>query len=210
MSIDPNRILGVVEDEVIVLPIRPEWVRLPSNESGDPTAAVDELAAELTSDEAAGRGLRIGLTAVIALARRLAPGPRRSYALVRSPESGWVDALLTFRLVGRGDVTVDRYFAGASAPLEGEGIDVVNRTVERVRLPAGEAVVSHDFTLAVDGEGVGNPALERAFLALFPDGMDTVVEFSLLTQNLALFDDAALFLVRFAAGENPETPDGGQ
>lgn len=200
--------LGTVDDGIITLPLRTEWIELPAAGDGDTSAAIGALVDRLAPAADAAPGIRAGLTAVTDLAHRMAPGPRRSYALVREPDSGLIDALLTFRLVGRGTVTPEQYFEAASRPLEADGVDVVNRTVERIQLPSGPGVASHDFTLDVDGEGVGNPALERAFLALFPDGTETVVEFSLLTQNLALFDDAQLFLAHFAAGDNPETPEG--
>ena len=202
--------LGTVEDGVLMLPLRPEWRELPPVEAGDPAAAIGAIVDTLAPSPEAAPGIRAGLTAVTALAHGMAPGPRRSYALVRRPDGGLIDALLTFRLVGRGSVTVEEYFEAASRPLAADGVDVVNRTVDRIQLPSGLGVASHDFTLDVDGEGVGNPALERAFLALFPDGTETVVEFSLLTQDLALFDDAQLFLAHFAAGDNPETPEGGR
>jgi len=202
--------LGTVEDGILILPLRPEWRELPAADAADPAAAIGAIVDELAPSAEAAPGIRAGLTAVTSLAHGMAPGPRRSYALVRRPDGGLVDALLTFRLVGRGEVTVDDYFEAASRPLAADGVDVVNRTVERIQLPSGLGVASHDFTLDVDGEGVGNPALERAFLALFPEGTETVVEFSLLTQDLGLFDDVQLFLAQFAAGDNPETPEGGR
>lgn len=192
-----------IQHDRLELELAPSWYPLPAvGESIEP--AVDELIAGFEPlDEEPRRQLRGGLDAVIRLSHSLAPGARTSYALVLAPASGRVQALLSIRL---SRITADayaNYLAAARAYAGDARIEVVNRVVEEVTLPAGRGVLSRDFTMQIEREGVPDPALERCFLAVFPDGYETAVELTLLTQNLALFDDAGSYLMALASGERP-------
>lgn len=195
-----------IRDDQLRVELGGAWFALPAaGEQIDP--ALDELVATFEPlEEEPRRQLRGGLGAVTRLAHSLAPGARTSYALVLNPESGRVQALLSIRL---SRVTPDAYANYLAAAREYAGdarVEVVNRVVEEVRLPAGPSILSRDFTLPIEREGVPDPALERCFLAVFPEGYETAVEFTLLTQNLALFDDAGSYVMALAAGERPNIP----
>lgn len=188
------------------LPLSGAWFRLP-DQGDDVEAHVDGLLGEFGPlEEEATRQLRAGLHIVARLAHSLAPGARTSHALVLQPDSGRVQALLSIRL---SRVTPDAYenYLGVARGFSGDDdVEVIKRRVEEVALPDGRGILSHDFTLAVQREGVADPALERCFLAYFPTGFDTAIEFTLLTQNLALFEDAPSYLMAVAAGERPVVP----
>lgn len=151
-------------------------------------------------DENARRNLEAGLRAVTRIAFGLPQGVRTSHALVLHPASGRVEALLSARLSRVTPEGFDNYLVAARALQSDESTEVIRRAVDEVTIPAARAVLSSDFTLPLQREGVVAPAMERAFLAVFPEGYETVVEFALFTQNLALFENAGDFLVGLASG----------
>lgn len=181
------------------------WRALPTPEE-DADLAIEKLITSLEVDEAAERGLRTGLGSVNVLAHRLTTGNRRSYALVRNPASGIVDALLSTKLSQVEPDAYDQYFAAIRATDVADGFEIINRTLIETRLPAGRAIVLHDFTATDDSGGMPEPALERAILALFVDGSAALIEFYLAAQNLALFADMEEFLITLASGERARTP----
>lgn len=195
-----------IRDDQLQVELGGNWFALPA--ADEPIdSALDELLASFEPLEGEPRRqLRGGLSIVTRLAHSLAPGSRTSYALVLNPDSGRVQALLSIRLSRVTPDAYANYLAAARAYAGDARIEVVNRVVEEVRLPAGPGILSRDFTLPIEREGVPDPALERCFLAVFPEGYETAAEFTLLTQNLALFDDAGSYLLAMAAGERPIIP----
>jgi hypothetical protein len=177
------------------------WKRLPTA-SGDHERQIDAVIAELGVDGSAAARLNYGLHAVAHVAGNLSAGERHSFALIREPSTGVVDALLSTRVSRVEDGALDGYRARVGENRPGEQhVSSVNRTVEERRLPQGLAVIVHDITLREDGDGLVDPALERVILALFVSSADVLIEFYLATQNLALFDDAVDYLVELVAGD---------
>lgn len=169
------------------------------------TAIVDQLAP--TSDNVRIRLAR-GLRAVTGIALGLPVGARSNHALINRAESGVVDALLSIRLSVTRPDSYDNYVRAARAVVGTEETELIRRTVDELQIPGARAVASRDFTLPRQREGIPAPAMERAFLAVFPHEAETVVEFSLFTQNLALFDDPTEFLIGLASGriDDEESP----
>ncbi len=192
---------------ILTIPIREAWIELPEPEA-DIEAAIQAILErfEFGSDADARRRLGASLRTVHTVASALPSGARRNNALVLSPSSGRVEALLSLRVSRTVPGSYAEYLAAARALTGDERIEIIQRTVEEIDLPAGPAVLSRDFALPRSDGGVADPAMERAFLALFLADHDTVTEFTLLTQNLALFTDAGGYLSSLAAGENPPLP----
>ena len=192
---------------ILAVSLREAWIRLPDAED-DADARIAEIVQAIVpaTEEAAAQRLARALAVVNSVAAGLPAGARENNALVLSPLAGRVEALLSMRVSRVGDDAYDRYLALARAFAGDESAEVINRVVEEVTLPAGRGIVSSDFTLPASDAGVPDPAMERAFLAYFPDGYGTVAEFTLLTQNLALFSDARAYLLALAAGDNPPLP----
>lgn len=191
-----------VKDGVLVIEIGDTWTELPVGPDG-----ADQRIAQILEgfqlDEAARIRLDYSLRRVIEVAAGLPAGARRNYALVPDPATGSVQALLSLRVSRVTPDAYDNYLAAASGLESDDRLEVIRRTVEEVVLPAGRGVLSRDFTLQRSSEGVPDPATERTFLALFPTNADSAVEFTLITQNLALFADAGEYLLALAANENP-------
>lgn len=192
-----------VRDDQLQIELGPAWLLLPDADENVDAAIEAMITALEPLDHEPRRQLRGGLAAVSRLAHSLAPGSRVSHVFVPNPATGRVQALLSIRVSRVTAEAYDNYLAAAQTYRGDDRVEVVNRVVEEVRLPAGRGVLSRDFTLAIEREGVPDPALERCFLAVFPEGYETAVEFTLLTQNLALFDDAGSYLLALAAGERP-------
>ena len=192
-----------VNDGVLVIAIGDVWTELPAEVDGAEEGIRQIVAGFALDDESAERRLEHALGAVARVALELPAGARRNYALVPAPHSGTVEALLSMRVSRVTADAYDNYLAAASGLESDDRLEVIRRTVDEVVLPSGRGVLSRDFTLPVGAGGVPDPAMERTFLALFPDGGDSAVEFTLLTQNLALFSDAGEYLLALAANENP-------
>ncbi len=188
-------------DGVLRLDLSTAWIDLPGPDD-DAAAGIAEIVASFSgvADEARVR-LAHALAVVQGIAARLPAGSRRSSALILSPESGRVDALLSIRASRVTANAYDNYLEAATG-YTGDGVDaLVNRVVEELELPNGRAILSRDYQLPANEGGVPAPATERAFLALFLSESDTAVELMFMTQNLALLDDARSFLVALASGE---------
>ena len=200
---------GILSDGILTVQVPAGWVALPGQDDDADTRIAEILdGLDFGEDRAepAGR-LAAALGTVTALAAALPAGARRSFAFVIAPHTGRVEALLSMRVSRITPGAYDNYLVAARSLSGDEGTEVIRRTVEEVDLPTGRGVLSHDFTLPVAREGVPNPAMERTFLALFPHGGETGVEFTLLTQNLALFSDTGAYLMALAAGEDPSVGD---
>jgi hypothetical protein len=198
--------MSIIHEGVMQLPLSGAWFRLP-DQGDDVAAGIGALLAELGPlEEDPTRELEAGIRIVTGLAHALAPGARTSHALILQPDSGRVQALLSIRLSRVTPEAYDNYLSAARVFSGDDSVEVIKRNVEEVELPDGRGILSHDFTLAVQREGVADPALERCFLAYFPTGFETAIEFTLLTQNLALFEDAPSYLMAVAAGERPVVP----
>lgn len=192
----------------LAVSLREAWIELP--EPGDDADAhIDEIVARFELHDRADDERRLGaaLRSVLRAAEGLPAGaPRQNNALVLSPTAGRVEALLSLRIHRVTPDAYDNYLAAAQS-YEGDGrAEVIEREVEEVRLTTGRAIISHDFLLSRSVEGVVDPALERTFLTLFLDDAAAAAEFTLLTQNLALFRDAREYLTSLAQGEDPPLP----
>lgn len=194
-----------VVDGILNIAVGESWIPLPA-ENADHVEAIRQLVESFgLDDDLTARRLGFALDMVMRVAHELPAGARKSYALVPSPHSGMVEALLSMRVSRVTTDAYENYLAAASTLESNERLEVIRRSVDEVVLPAGRGVLSRDFTLPRAVQGVPDPAMERTFLALFPDDSDSAVEFTLLTHNLALFSDAGEYLLALAANENPIT-----
>ena len=185
---------------ILAIHLRPEWKELPADGRD---AWVEETAAGFDIDDEARLRLSRSLEAAVRNLDALAPGSRRSFALVVAPELGRVDAVLSVRY---SQVTQDayaNYLAAARAVTSTETVELLNRKVEEVLVPAGPAVVVSDILVPARTGAFAPAATERAFLAVFPEGWATAMDFTYLSQNLGALDDAAEYLVGIASGQNP-------
>lgn len=190
-----------VENGFAVVTMPPGWFELPAEHSDE---ALDLIVAEIgTASPEAVEQLRLELAQVADIARGLTSGSRRSYALVLWPETGRVESLLSIRVVRTVPEGYENYLARAHSFTSDEHMEIVNRTVEQVALPYGPGVLSRDFSLPTDREGVPGQAMERTFLAVFPTGGVNAIEFTMLTHNLTLFEAAGEYLMTLAAGDDP-------
>lgn len=82
-------------------------------------------------------------------------------------------------------------------------IDVLNRTVRLVSIPAGDAIETHDFSIAHDFDSGTRPATERATVTIFPPTGHWVVDLMLVTQDLLLFEDSLDYLHSIAETVHP-------
>lgn len=198
---------GNLVDGVLTIPIRAPWVQLPG-EGEDAVGAIAAIVAHagLAVDSIAARRLTWSLGKVVEVAGAMPAGRRTSYALIEDPAAGRVDALLTYRVSRVTEDAAANYLEAARSFTGTPEVEVIHRTVEPIELPAGDAILSHDFTLPVQRGGVLDPALDRFFLTLFPSGGETGIEFTLLTPNLALFDNDGDYLVSLVRGEDPALP----
>ncbi len=198
---------GNLVDGVLTIPIRAPWVELPAADE-DASAAISDIVATagLAPDSVAARRLAWSISKVLAVAAAMPAGRRSAYALIEDPAAGRVDALLTYRVSRVTEGAAANYLEAARSFTGTPEVEVLQRTVETIDLPAGPAVLSHDFTLPVQRGGVLEPALDRFFLTLFPSGGETGIEFTLLTPNLALFENHGDYLVSLVRGEDPAIP----
>jgi hypothetical protein len=193
MSTVPN---GTARDYHISIP--ENWLLLPTP-GDDIVAYLTEVVRGFDLPEEAAARLQFGLSNLTRLAHSKPAGARAYWALVRMPSSGRVDALVGLTMLVNDHGALERYRSAASAESRDGAVELVKRTVADREFPAGPAVVVHDFTLERAAGGVADPALERAFVTLFPAFSTKVFEFSLITQDLALFDDASEYLSEVVA-----------
>lgn len=197
-----------IADGVVRFILSEKWHVLASD-AADVDERIEAIIGQVapTRDSVRGRLAR-GLRAVSGLALGLPAGARTNHALISVPESGVVDAVLSIRLSVARPEAYDNYLRAARELVDSRTTELIRRTVDEIEIPGARAVASRDFTLPRQREGIPAPAMERAFLAVFPHEAETVVEFSLFTQNLALFDDPTDYLIGLASGrtDDEETP----
>ncbi|QNO38145.1 hypothetical protein H4J02_03700 [Protaetiibacter sp. SSC-01] len=192
--------------ETFTLSLAPQW--WPLGDGSDPIDAVidvliERLAPELAPAEE--RGLRASLAVHAEWARTLAPGQRRSYALVRDPETARADALLSWRYGEAPEGAYEHMLASARAQTSTDTVELVDPSVVETRVPLGRAIVVHDVAYART-PGVQRPARERCIVAVFFDDSDALLELTVSTIDLALFDDLPEYVLRLAAGEELTAP----
>ena len=175
-----------------VLKLPADWHPLDGETEGEHRAFAD-LVANFEVDVATASRLLIALDSVWSAASSSKRNGGRTWALVRDPQSGNVDAILTsdIRVLTEGfgfDKYLDLVTESAKST---DSLEVVNRTFLTTQLPAGPAIVVHDFVLPLEMNGVQDPATERVICAIFPLGWNVMAEFAVVTQNLVLSTDLA-------------------
>ncbi|QEO10648.1 hypothetical protein [Protaetiibacter larvae] len=191
------------ESEVLEFALDAEWIELPSPEATDDDTWVEAALDSFELDGPVRGMLAEGLRGMLDLARKLSPGSRRSFALVAHPELGRVDALLSFRLARVTASGYADYLRAAQGFVPAGGGEALNRRVEELALPAGPAVLSTDILVPPADEPLAPPATERVFLGVFPRGWGAIAEFTLVTEDLAAFENAADYVVALASGGTP-------
>lgn len=143
--------------------------------------------------------LRFSLMTAIDMLHRLPGTARRNFALIPQPLDGVVRSLLSMQKVQVTGNTYDSLLDRMQNPPAADGLEAINRTVDEIMLPAGRAIVMHDFVVSTDFESVPEPATERATLSLFLDGTDTMLEFAMYAQDLAAFESMTAYLIDLVA-----------
>jgi hypothetical protein len=193
-----------VSERALVLAIPGDLRLLPGGAETGVAERLDAIAASFEVPEEPTTRLRAALETVARLAAR--PGTtRRSWALVRRPESGRVDAYVTLDLALMDAGSHQRFLRRADTDVAPavDGVELVRRTVSNRSVSAGLVGVVHDLVLPRNDGGVGDPAVERAIVALFPEGFDKSLEFTIVTQDLGLFDDASEYLLELVSTVRP-------
>lgn len=149
--------------------------------------------------------LRANLVSFAEWSKMLAPGERRSFALVRDPQLGRVDALLSWRFSELDGGFYDQYLALARSQKSTDTVELVNQRVLEFSIPAGRAIAIHDALLIRD-VGLLQPARERCTVALFVEGAPALLELHIATLDLSLFDDLVEYAMALVAGDNPGVP----
>jgi len=182
MSEDPGRVL--------IRTAVPEGFHLLS-ESGNVTEIARLVASWAIPRQAADR-----LTQALRVVSEISPSEdgRTVWALVRLPQSGRVDALLTLDVhVVNASESIDSLEHELKRQAASRGSDIAGRTSERRSTPLGEALLVHDLEFAPARGGSPRTATERAFVALFV-GSSLLLSYRLLTQDLAAFDNLPGYL----------------
>jgi hypothetical protein len=128
-----------------------------------------------------------------------------SFALVRDVTTARADALLSWRLSEVDEGAYERYLASARELASTDAVELVNPSAEEASVPIGRAIVVHDIAYTRT-PGVQNPARERCTVAVFPDGTAALLEITVSTIELSLFDDLPDYVLRLASGEQPGVP----
>ncbi|MCU1515052.1 MAG: hypothetical protein JWO10_2142 [Microbacteriaceae bacterium] len=187
--------MAAIEATGYAISLPAEWYQLPgSRNTGDALAAI--VSGFDLPDETAER-VKFALQNVNGVSFE-APG-RSNFALIRNPASGRVDAIMSISFPRQSAQSLADYREAARSVIPIAGLEQVERTVSEYPLPAGPAIVVHEFVLPRTDGGVSDPAVERAIVALFPDGFDSFFEFSIKTQDLTVFEDAAEYLLDIVA-----------
>jgi len=177
------------------------WIRLPQDASSTHDA-VAAIAGSITEAGETRDQLVRALTAVTAIALAPARHGRPHWAYVPDPSTGRVEAILSIGDIPGAPTDYDRYLALArvdldqpEAPVVGYPAELINRTIDERLVAVGRLIAIHDFVIQPTAGGVSDPAVERAIVALFPGRAARGVECSIVTQNLAQFDDVTSYLV---------------
>lgn len=165
------------------------------DESAESIEAVIE---ELGIGEFAAQQLRGSLSNAIEFLRLNGAESKQSWVYIRDGSSGRVDAVVTMEFFSVGEEDKEKYVAAFRGSDQPPGAEVINRRVQLAELPNGEAVVVHDFLLDDSESNPAVPALERAIVGVFSRERAPMVEFTVLTQDLALFEDITEFAVMMA------------
>lgn len=176
-----------------LLNIPERWAELPAP-GDDLDAALDVITAASGATGDPALRLRQGLAGITAYA--WSRDNRRNWGFINEPESGRVNALMSLSF--RSTVTGDRedYLATAQAiPEIINGVEVINHVVEERAVPAGKAVIIHDFTLDLPDDEGARHSMERAVIGFFPTNWDVLMEFSIVTHEMNLFPDIAGYLL---------------
>lgn len=181
------------------------WHKLPSEAeaTADGVAAIVE---GLTEPGDSRDQLARALSAVSAHAQAPQRHGRPHWAFIPDPSTSRVEALLSVGDIPGDAEAYERYLALAQVDLDvaddsapGNPAELINRTTSESRLALGKAVAIHDFVIQPSNGGVGDPAVERAIVALFPDRAARAIECSIVTQNMAQFEDITKELVDIVA-----------
>ncbi|MET0989247.1 MAG: hypothetical protein ABWY54_01230 [Glaciihabitans sp.] len=181
------------------------WHKLPADATST-TEAVGAIAERLTEPGETREQLERSLAAVSAQAQSPRRQGRPHWGYVPDPSTGRVEALLSVGDIPGDPGAYERYLElarvdldAAEPPQQGNPAELINRTTSEFRLPEGKVVAIHDFVIQPTLGGVGDPAVERAIVALFPDRAARAVECSIVTQNMAQFEDVTQYLVDIVA-----------
>ena len=166
-------------------------------------ALVEALAPHVEGPAAT--ALRANLTGFAEWSQLLASGQRRSFALVRSPELGRVDALMSFRYSNTAGSDYDLYLDIARNQRSTESAELVNQRVLEYAVPTGRIIAVHDVLVIRDG-AMQLPARERCTVALFLSGQPMLVELHIATMDLLLFADIVDYAVAIVSGADPPIP----
>ena len=178
-----------------MLVLEDSWKPLPAAGT-DAESAVETIVAGFALTDSLAAALTLAISRASDYANALAPGERRSFALIGDPLLARVDAVLSVRLSRVASDAYEQYLALAQGATEANpAVEVIDRTLLEVDLPAGRAIASHDFTLNRHEDGVPQPALERALVALFIGDAPALIEFSLAAQDLTVFEDMTGYLL---------------
>ncbi|MCU1424005.1 MAG: hypothetical protein JWM51_296 [Microbacteriaceae bacterium] len=182
------------------------WHKLPApGRAEDTDAAVRAIVDGLDIVGDTRHSLLHVLAAVTAVAQAPKRGGRMHWALVPEPGNGRVEALMSLGTIANAPGRFEEYKNAAAVDLDEPDADadnpaeLINRTVSERTLRVGRAVAVHDFVIEPTTGGVADPAVERAIVALFPERAGRGIEMSIVTQNLAWFDDVTGYLVDIAS-----------
>ncbi|MGL4339156.1 MAG: hypothetical protein ACRCSP_01850 [Rhodoglobus sp.] len=180
----------------------------PLGDGSHPVEAIaDALMSTMVPDLAGptATALRANLVSFAEWSQMLAPGERLSFALVRRPESGRVDALLSWRFSRIDGDVYDEYLSLARSQKSTERVELVNQRVLEFTLRHGRAIAIHDILVIREG-GILQPARERCTVGFFIESESALIELHLATLDLSLFDDIVGYAMALLAGENPAVP----
>ena len=170
---------------------------LPTRE-GDVEAAVAAIAVDCGVGDRLRPRLEAELSSAVEYARRRSSAAGRAWALVGQPRTGNVDAIMLVETYSRAEGLGPReYLERCRATAQNiDPEDLWQFDVDYVTVAGREAVILHQLEMPAGDEG--RPATEQATVAHFVDD-STMIEYRLVTQDLAVFDDIVSFTAGLAA-----------
>lgn len=190
----------------LTLDLHPAWWPL-GDGSATPQVVADAVIEDAALPESPEReALRAQLVGVGHLAAGLPAGSRWSWALVQDPMAARAEALLSVRFSPTEGDLYARYIEEAGLRASTETTELIEPRVVEARVPGGRVVVTHDFTRRIMKEGVQPPVMERCTAGVFLDGEDALLEITLITPDLALFDDMVAYVLNLAAEQPSGVP----
>ena len=173
--------------------------------SATPEVVADAVIEDAALPESPEReALRAQLVGVGRLAAGLPSGSRWSWALVRDPRIGRAEALLSVRASATEGDLYARYLTEAGERVSTETTELIQPRVLETVVPGGRVIVTRDFTRRVVREGVMPPVMERCTAGVFLNDENALLEITLITPDLALFDDIVDYVLNLAS----EKPSG--